>query len=520
MKLENIIRSSWKFNFSVVLLVYLVAHLLMLLSNGVWWDDFVVWNVTPEKLYAYLGPADANEPFQYAYIHWITDMFPLNQQVYVFHLISFLIHGITLICCWFIIKELTSDLSFTTMCSLLIAVFGFDTTSMLIICSHYTVANCLFLMGLLMCLMERRTNKQYLLFLTGIAWLLSVLVWRSAALLMPFCLLVLACAHYKDSLKTIAGWKNVIKYLFVHYWPVIVILLIFFPCYILFMRPSGDHAGYYAPDVKQILTSPFTAFISAILAIFVAVGGAFKALYENSSLIAACIIILLIAISYVYVRYIIVSENDYKSYGSLSCIAFAYLAISMILPLWIYGYLEVLDISEYKSRLLSLGALPIAVMIVYFLSFLTGKMRNLFFSIIFVGFAMFTVYSYADYIYAWNKTELIADYLKQNPELEGKNILIIDHAFTANENESCLRFYAYEGMARMAYGQDTKTKMETVYWESYGSSFIPDYKLQCTSNFPINRAEKCDLVFSKWLFKRKYQRLKGQMLHIEHKKCD
>lgn len=518
-KLTN--KQSWKLNFFIVFLVYCIAHVLMLISNGVWWDDFTVWNVTSESLYTYLGPANANEVAQYTYIRLVTDLFTLNQQVYVFHFMSFLFQGVSLLCCWLLLKKITADKTFTTMCCLLMAVFGFDTTSMLIICTHYTVATCFFLLGLLACVYELYNSKKYLLVLAGVAWLVSVLVWRSAALLMPFCIMVLSFVATKSSWRTFDGWKEALKYVFVHYWPTILILSVFFPIYILFLRPSGFYAAYYSPQLKCILSSPLTACVSAGQAVVLTIGESLKALCDNASIIAISIFVLLIYVTYKCLSYILDEPNNESKYGTLSILAFIYLLVSMMLPLWAYNFLLVLDISQYGSRLLSLGALPLSIITVYLLNNVSKKYRYLVFAILFVGSASYTTYSYISYAYAWNKTEIMVEYFKQNPELESKNILVLDHAYEANENESFLRYYAYEGMARMAYGTNTQTKAETIYDEYYGASFKPDYRLRCYVNhLPITKKNKCELVFSKWLFKRKYQRLKGDMLHIEHEKIE
>ena len=514
-------QKGWKINFAFVLLLYLATHVLMLLSNGVWWDDYVVWNVTPEKLYNYLGPSEANVPVQYAYINFVVSHFQLYKQMYIFHLVEFIIHGISLVCCWFILKTITSNKAFTTMCCLLIAAYGLDSTSLLVICSHYTIANCLFVMGLLAAVKEFYSGKKYLLYLTGVLWLLSLFVWRSSALLMPLTMLFLAFAKNEGAWRTVRGWIDSIKYIFVHYWPLIAIVVLFVPTYLLLMQPSGHYEEYYTPQVKNFITSPFTSFISAIVAVVLAIGTSIKSLADSGSLTITCIISVLVLIVCWSGKMFIYEQNEEeRSYQSLAGMAFLYLMVSMILQLCIYSFLEVVDILEYKSRLLSLGAFPTAVIITYILYFFPPKVRNIAFSLIMAGMATYTTYTYVDYTYSWNKTEIITDYMKQHPELDGKDLYIIDNSLEANENKSNIRFYAYEGMARMAYGADTKTRVESKYYEVYDKSFKSDYIIHISSYFPIRRGEKCELVVSKWLFKRKYQRLKSAMLHIEQEKCE
>lgn len=511
---------GWKINFAFVLLVYFAAHVLMLLSNGVWWDDYVVWDVTPQMLYNYLGPNEANGPVQYAYINFVVSHFPLYKQMYVFHLQEFLFHGISLVCCWFILKLITSNKAFTTMSCLLMAAYGLDSTSLLVICSHYTIANCLFMMGFLAVVKEFYSGRKYLLFLTGVLWLLSLLVWRSSALLMPLVLLFLAFAKNKDAWRTVRGWIDVIKYIFVHYWPIIVFVALFIPTYLLFMKPSGYYEDYYTPQIKNIITSPLTSFLSAIMAVILAIGTGMQSIADSGSLVITCIIGACVFIVYlISEKYISENNEEEGSYTSLAGMAFLYLMSSMILQLCIYSFLEVVDISEYKSRLLSLGAFPTAVIIIYILYYFPKKVRSIAFAMIMVGMATYTTYTYVDYLYAWEKTDIITDYFRQHPELKGKDLYIVDNALEANENRSNLRFYAYEGMARMAYGAETKTRVESKYYDTYGSSFKSDYVLYIASCFPIKRVDKCEMVISKWLFKRKYQRIKSEMLHIEYEKC-
>ena len=514
--------NNWKLNFCLVVLVYIVAHIPMLLSNGVWWDDWTVWNVTGESLYAYLGPNNANEVCQYTYIKLITKLFSTGSQIYIFHLISFIVHGISLLCFWFILKKITTDIGFTTMCSLLIASFGMDTTSMLIICSHYAFANCFFFIGLLTLIYEAYNEKPYLLFITGITWLCSLLIWRSAAMLMPFCLLTLSFFKTNIQLKDFKSWLNSIKYVFVHYWQIIVIVSIFIPLYILYFGPAGSYSAEYTPRLKNVITSPITSIISAIISVPLFIKECINGYYGGGNFYLILLSIFISCLIYSIMSLSIKEKSDYKW---IAVISLLYLAVSTILQLWIYSYLEIVDISEYRSRVLSLGALPISIIVTYLLCFLPHKVKKVSFAILLSGSMLFTMYSYIDYIYAFSKSEIVAEYFHDNDELKNKQIRLIDYSYEYNENKSTLRYYAYEGMSRMAYGQDSHTKIESVYRPCYGEEFVPDYVLYIEpTRFQISTFEKCQHVFYKLIYKHtgkfqnNYKDYLNDMLIIHHEK--
>lgn len=509
--------SKWNISFSAICLVYICTHALMILNCGVWWDDSTVWNVTPDSLYAYLGPNDANEIVQYSFINYVTSHFTLAHQIYVFRICVLLLNLCSLICCWFIIKLLTKSYEITVLTSLLMAAFGLDSTSMLIICTHYAGANCFFLIGLVLLIYENTNSNRWIVFVSAILWFISLVIWRSAALLMPLVVIILSCRKTGWTIFKAKSYKLAFEYAIKHYWPIIIMCVMFVVIYLNFMTQQGPHAGYYKPQVNNLTWIPLTASLSVLTSILQYFSLSLSAFSGDASVILIIVSCSLFCCVYCCLRNY---TNYTESVGeNILWYAVLYLGVSFILPLSIFEKGSMVDVSEYTSRVLSLSAMPIAIISVYAIEKITNsKFRKVVFSILLVGSCMYTINTSVDYGVALAKRDYFVKYFQEHPELDGSHILIKDYSFATNPNESPIRYYDYEGMARSAYGPSTSTKIRSIYScpdsiENY------NFELMLTQNYYSMRQQDKDWLFiSRIFFHRKYNRLLNEFYDIQLKK--
>lgn len=447
-------KMSWGSTIVLPLIFFAITNCLFLFLNGVWWDDYTIWNVSPNNLYAYLGPNDANEIVQYNYVKAITTWFPQGSQVFVFHLLSFIFHTISLISIWYIVKKISNDVYFTLFTLLLISAFGLDKTQFLIINSHATIANCLFYIGLALFVKDYFERNQLCIASSCILWFLSLITWRSPALLIPFCVILASCLKTDFSYKSVGSYIKAFKHCIRNYWMIIVCCILFVVVYKVFLTQSGPHATYYIPSWKNIASSPVLSICSAIMTLLYYVSSSLNSITEFNSLpyflcVLICVITCLIFTNKIW--------NKPNCKQAVPQYAFLYLILSLMLPLSIYGVNHLVGFDEYDTRIFCLSALPVAIIILFVLSKLERKTFLVCYSLLLMGSFFYSLNTQIDYGYSLLKRDCFIEFLQNNPQLKNSRILVKDFAYNSNANRSPLRNYEYEGMARMAYGRETKT---------------------------------------------------------------
>ena len=513
----NYKKISWKYTLLYPILVFLLSSIPFLFINGVWWDDNTVWNVSPESLYEYLGPSDANEVFQYIYIRAVTNLFPLNRQVFIFHILAFFFQTVSLASIWYILKKITNDKFFTLFTMLLVASFGLDKTTFLIICSHSVIANSLFYVGLALLVKDYYNNSKLLVFVVSILWLLSLCVWRTAALLMPFSILVASGSAIAFYYKSKKSYYRLFKHVIYRYWPILLSIITFLFIYKIFLLQSGPHANYYRPTVLNLIMSPLLAISSAFISIIYYYSSSIGSisLYTDIPFFAFYMLLVLLAFIILY-KNCRAPEFDGKR---LSMFAFLYMSLSFLLPLSIYGALKMVGFEEYNTRTLCLSALPLGVITI---TLLLSLNRNLFiwvYSFLFVGSFIYSLNSNMNYGFSVLKQECIVDYLKENKQLENHVILVRDAAYSFNANQSALRNYEYEGLARLSYGSHTKTSIMSYYG---GNQHVikPDCEIEIRQKvFSINMQTKFVVFLNVFLLNnnKKKEDYINSLLEINHK---
>lgn len=507
---------SWITTLLLPLVAFLLTNASFLMINGVWWDDYTVWNVTPESLYAYLGISDANEVFQYAYISSIVNYFPLENQIFIFHLLAFLFYTISILSMWYILKKITNDKFFTLFSLLLVASFGLDKTKFLIICSHSVVANCLFYLGLALLVKDYYRNNRFLIIIISILWFFSLCVWRTAALLMPLCMLIAGCNSVGLKLKSKDFYIKLLQYEIFHYWPIFVSFISFLVIYKLFLSQNGPHSSYYVPSLFNLIMSPLLAGCSFILSILYYLSSCIGTLSKTSNLPSFILCCTLILFTFIFC----IQRFNKPNCDSmmLSFYSAIFLSLSFLLPLSIYGVFRLVRFEEYDTRTLCLASFPVSIIMVSFMQRLNKKAFLFIFSILFVGSFLYSTYSNLDYGLSILKRECIVSYFKNHKQLENQNILVRDMAFSFNANHSALRNYEYEGMARLAYGANTKTAIMS-YYGGNQKVFKPKVEMIVSQkDFPIGIPTKLQVFIDLFVFGNEDMKLVyvNRFLEVRH----
>lgn len=351
---------------SIVFIFFIFTHFLMLLINGTFWDDYVIWNTTIENIYKEFGPDECNDVFNLYYLRLVFQSFDPKYHILVFRLTSFVALLITLLCSWYVIKYITKDRMFTFFVCLLLATYGFDRTAFLVACLHYAVANMFFMIGLV--LFMKKIDNIWAIIGVAFIWFLSLLVWRSCALMIPFTIVVASAVKTKFEYKKYSSYIELLKYTVKTYWPIILSFLSFLLVYKFFLIQSGGHATYYKPGFLNLLIAPVLSVVSAFTTVCSYITLCVKSLViEYNLLIVILSIILICLVTFIIRPYLIypLKKNAEKN-NLFIFFYYDYFVYFAVVYLWIFYF-------GYSSRISFKNALPFWFALSYYNGFRNSK---------------------------------------------------------------------------------------------------------------------------------------------------
>lgn len=506
------VTSNWYIGFIIVVLTYSVSHGLMFFLPGVWWDDNTVWNVTDEALYNYLGPDCFNNPFLLYYTRFLSNNFDLYDQLFVARIYSFVIYFITILATWFIIKKITNNYTTTLYVTLLSAASCINNTIMLIICTTYITSAALFLVGLLLFICDYQKPSYLKKIGISTLWLLSLCIWKSCALLIPLTVLFASYKKIEFNFGSKDGFFQLIKTILRDYWVIIVTCLIFCCLYVLYLSPQGEYKAYYHVGIKNILFLPLTLVSSTFSGFVEYLGLCIKSLVWGYNVIALIISIFIVLFYWLIIKYNLLKRSFSKDLIIYSCL---YLVCSLVLSLLIGGAMKIYNVEDYSSRSYSLAVLPMSILIVYAISFIKPRFQNMVFSLLLAGSVIYSITVYIEYSHYLVKTDYIKDYFIQHQELDGAEILIKDAAFASNGVKDKVNNYAYEGIARIAYGKNTNTKINSAYGGNQYFIDNPQYIMYIVENWNYSTPfEHLYILFNKTFNRSKYLDIRNAKFEI------
>jgi len=468
-----IFNTSRKGNYDIllILLMLLFSHGLMIFLKGAWWDDLVIWNVDYDR-YIEQQQTFNNPVLTYLYTYVITN-YSLDNQFIFFRLISFVCCIITVLSVYVALRKIIGRNSLSFYASLLLSTCGINKCMPLICCLHYSISNSLFFLGLVFLVYDFYKPKFVYKILLSFLWLFSLIIWRSPALLMPFCTLVACYSIIDKKENSITGvFYEILTCLFKKYWYLLVVFTFVFILYSTIMEPKGSYASYYSISLTNIVMSPITTITNSIGMTLIYIGDLLKNLHHTTYLI-----LFLLSISFLY---FVLRKNDTdtfilirKKYILYFLCLFAFFAI---LPQVLRGGIVfIYDIDGYKSRVASLMTVPISIFVAFVLIQIPPKIRQPLASVLIIASSLYSINTYLDYSKGWLKIKAFSAYLQSQEHLNGKQMYVKDFAkgFNVFTSENW-RHYEYEGCARIAYGNKSKTKFIPSYY-MLDEEFSPQY---------------------------------------------
>ena len=515
MKIRSLFRENdqdlkWSTIYLMVVLTYIVSHGLMLVIYGAWWDDMICWNVSNELMenqYAIF-----NNPFVYYIDLAIAQIKDIRIMTFVYRLVPFICWFISVSAFYLFVKKICGNKLYTLYSSVLVASCGLNKCMMLICCYHYTISISLFMIGLVFFTYDYNNSKFSNKIIVAILWTLSLLVWRSAVLVVPAILIFTILSKTKIDLYSRSYYFAFFKNLFREYWIIILGILFFFFFYKTTLAPRGVYATYYSIGLKSLLLSPLTTVISSIslilgyianlISIFSKANGPFILL----PLLVICVFAILLYKTRKW-------EEKNGEEKNLLLIASLFLLFS-VMPHTLRTFTLSFDINGYDSRVTALALFPISMIIAYMIMSVKNlKLQSVLICLLVIMSTQYSIKMYFDYEKGWLKNEALADFFGKHEELKGKNIVFIDNSniYSPIQSEE-YRYYDYEGCARLSYGIYDTTKCSGYESLKYFKRFESiDYYIFINVNERYNNIGLKSL-FYRFFNSNKRDEMKKQML--------
>jgi hypothetical protein len=440
-------------------LVYSIAYGLMLLNDGLFWDDWVSFGKSPGYL------LNLSQQWGNIYLGYYTsNIFSSPDTIYLGRMLVFLFYLLSALFLFQTlkgIKEIDADSRFILV--LLFIIIPVNNARIALCCSFMAIGYVLFFLGLWLITKYMSGRNIFLRLATLMIFFASFSVLNS---LLPFYLLVLGYIIYADRISiTASSIDRSITDLFIQgkrYADFILLPLVFWTVKAIFLTPFGLYEGYNAITVGNLLLSPFRlvfSFYSTLIDVLI------ESLVISLQSLLLWALLFLIVIAIIRFRYTI-NEHSYDS--KLFLLGIILFSIG-VFPYLVVG--KVPTMIEWNTRHQLLVPLGMAFILYYGLNLLSEKTklpqgyRKILLSLMLAMFLCANIVTYADYQRDWYKQTSLIENFKASEIMRNNNTFLFDdHTRELNANNRSYRFYEYTGMMRAAFGDESRLGCD---WSSF-----------------------------------------------------
>lgn len=449
-----------------IILIYSTAHIWILLNNGIFWDDWTIFNVNNQTIINTF--IQAGYPLN-GYFH----VFLQSHGVILYRLLTFVTFLIAALCLNSVLKNIKSLDTFSRLFIVIVfMIFPVNTARIAMINIFYGVGYALFFIGFWITAEYVKTKKILLRVLAIFVLYASFFV---NSLLVFYGLVILYLWISNDDFEiTIKYAKNK----FFQYFDFIVLPFLFWAIKMIYFVPFGYYEGYNKLTISTILNIlkphviALTLFKSFIMVIY------------QTALVSVYIIII-IGILYILTRrFLKLDSNIWRNQCNYK--GWIYLLSGLfIFYLGIFPYLAVGLIpgqENWASRhqlLVPLGS----SLLIYAVICNRSINLKIFFSIVLViAFLWVNFQNYIEYQLDWYKQLSIIENVKDNDKIIlGKTFLIKDNTKQLNAKQRNYRFYEYTGLLKYTFGEQTRFATNEEGFKAiteYSRFFIDEYNLR------------------------------------------
>ena len=430
---------SVKTEYLILFAIYLIAHGLMLTCNGIFWDDWVLYDVKSD---AVIDIFWQNGGIWGGYFHVF--MLSLPKSIFCYRLLIFLSFMFSGFFLNEIMKKITEIDSFSRLIIIIFfLIFPVNSARIALICAPYAICHFSFFFAFWIITMF--SDKIFLRVLAAGLFLFS---FTTNSLLVYYLLVLIFlfyCFYCEFSFKF--SLPDLKKYLLKNI-DLIFLPVLFWIIKCLFFRPYGLYKNYNTISAENIIQSPHNFYHLVLKSSFFDVIRLSLDVFNNHIVVslgtALLILIILIRLKYVHVE------------GSVRKHLIGIFAGIFVFFLGVFPYLAVGKapyLNDWGSRFQLLVPLGVALIICYVLKFLLRREVLVFVFSFFIAIFLLTDISiYFDYQKDWYKQLSLVENFKENEIIRNKStFLMCDETLELNANHRTYRFYEYTGLMKKTF---------------------------------------------------------------------
>lgn len=433
----------------ILVFFYVLAYWPLLLNNGVFWDDWVLYHQAPRTV---LGIFSEQGSRLAGYL----DVLLVSAAPVVAKWVVFTIYLVAMLVVYQILLD--SKL-FGRRTSLLLALFAavipYNAGRIAAMNALYALCYLLFVAAFLALM---RYLAQRKLSLRVLALLLFFLSFGTASLMVFYALpLVYIAYHERASLTSLKGVAKTCW----SYADFILIPLVFFAMKSVFFVPHGIYAGYNTIELANIARSPHEYFLTLSSSFLDVIGRSFT---TAAGALGFAIVLLIVTYLLLANRTPAATAGTNAQASSAKRFLFGALLFYLgVLPYLAIGRDGATFGREWESRdqlLLGIGA---AFMLFYGLRFLFAlfhfgvRPQRVVFSILVAAFLVVNVATYLQFQADWFKQIAFMESVRGMPQIrDNTSFAVDDRAAALNAMNRHVQFYEYNGMLRQVFGTETR----------------------------------------------------------------
>lgn len=458
-----------KYPLVLVFLVYLLANGLMVISPGVWWDDWTIFNPDIEVLKHQF--ITGGQPHFAAFHIWAAQHIPMDYVPQFYHSLSFVSGALCLWMTWSILKWFRLDRSWVIGISLLVASSPLFSARISMACIMYYTSSPLFLLGVVLFLQYLRSGMTGWRVGAFIAFLASLAVWLTAIALIPAFLILMAVyvepkpaqwrwSYVRLIVKRLVGWLE-------------LVLLPVFAMVIrsLWMAPTEVYADSYELGLSKLIKLPIVLLQSFIDSTIGYLGQCFSIPVLGLGNVAIAIVLVGGLTWLVYKTLRSYDSSTDPQHGNHL----------LWIGLWLY-FPAILATSSmgaalfntFNSRYQALLLIPVALLLFWsILQWRTPAQRRIVLGLVVGTSVLANIYTQLQFQKSWIKSCAIIQIIKNDPTLHNPytNVIVADHLSEFNPYGGTLDYYVFTGLSKWALTGDqshfyTDKKLINTYFTS------------------------------------------------------
>lgn len=450
----------------LVFILYSISHGLILINQGIYWDDWVLYNVDKQIL---IDMFDQTGIIWIAYFHHF--MLSLNYSVFYYHLLVFIAYFMAAVFLYKILKNI-KEIGDTPrlFITILFAILPVNSARIALIDSPYALCYFAFFLGFFLVVRYLITRNMIYRILALIVLLFS---FFTNSLLMFYSIIFLYIIYInRNSLKSIAAFgslllKNV---------DFLLLPFVFWIIKKIYFVPYGLYSGYNNLELRGLLKAPTLISVSF--------NNSFLQVLDRSFKATSFTILLIGIILGVMMLWFIRSHSELlepEQFDRMNYLFVAFGLLLFVLAVFPYNAVGLIPASfDWNSRhqlLIPLGASFILYYVIQ--SFFEGfhfrkKFQVLFLSLLIAMFINVNIQTYVDFQKDWYKQMSIIGNIRNSAEVRNHTTFLFDDHYP--ELNTTYGFYEYSGLMKEAFHEETRfgTNVSEFYGSYSGS--INSYK--------------------------------------------